>query len=173
MAGVRGDFAKLQRLVGTFRMLKAQGARRVTKQMSLEALDLVHSCFDNERSPDGVPWIRSQRAARDGGKTLQDTRRLKNSIASRVTSSTSFSLVTKVIYAAIHNFGGEIRRKERLQRRTRKGTFSRRGRLSSWMGAVAAVMPQRQFIPDSGRMPPAWERRLRAVADTTVMAIFR
>lgn len=37
--------------------------------------------YNQQRSPDGVPWIPSQRAPKDGGKTLIDTGRMLASLA--------------------------------------------------------------------------------------------
>lgn len=61
--------------------------------------------------PDGTPWPKSFRViAGQGGKTLLDTGRLRDSITYQV-RPTEVSVGTNVVYAAIHQFGGEIRAK--------------------------------------------------------------
>ncbi len=64
----------------------------------------IQDNFERERSPEGVPWKPSQRAIRDGGKTLQDSRRLFLSLTSRATGR-SVETGTNVIYAARHHGG--------------------------------------------------------------------
>lgn len=39
--------------------------------------------FTQQRQPDGVPWLPSKRAQRDGGKTLIDTGKLLASVTAR------------------------------------------------------------------------------------------
>lgn len=170
---VRGDFKKLGELIRSMKRLKASGMKRVTQQVGNEALALVLECFVLETSPFGEKWKQSQRARRDGGKTLQDTRRLHNSINLRVTGKDSFRIATNVKYARIHNEGGDIKRKERLQRRSKRGLFSRRGRYSSWLGATQVTMPKRQFMPIKGVIPRAWMKRLHAVAALTLVRVMK
>lgn len=60
--------------------------------------------FDNEKSYLGVKWKKSNRAKRDGGKTLQDTGRLYNSFT-RYSDNNVARVGTKVIYAKSLNDG--------------------------------------------------------------------
>ena len=63
--------------------------------------------FKAERAPDGTRWSKSRRAKEEGGKVLQDTRRLYASIIAKW--SDQFAKVgSNLVYAAIHQFGGEI-----------------------------------------------------------------
>lgn len=39
--------------------------------------------YNQQRNPDGVPWLPSQRAQRDGGKTLIDTGRMLASLTAQ------------------------------------------------------------------------------------------
>ncbi|WP_131667376.1 phage virion morphogenesis protein [Psychrobacter pygoscelis] len=66
--------------------------------------------FENQASPDGVPWKPSRRAIAQGGETLRDTGRLMNSITF-VSLPDGVEWGTNVIYAPIHQFGGVIRAK--------------------------------------------------------------
>ena len=63
--------------------------------------------FDRERAPDGSGWTPSIRAREEGGKTLTDSARLRQSIGYRA-SAARVEVGTNVIYAAIHQFGGRI-----------------------------------------------------------------
>lgn len=54
-----------------------------------------------------IRWKPSKRARREGGQTLIDTARLKNSITRRVAGKTLY-VGTNVAYGAIHQFGGRI-----------------------------------------------------------------
>jgi phage virion morphogenesis protein len=66
--------------------------------------------FRSGKGPDGTPWKPSRRAEQEGGQTLSDTRRLRNSITSAF-DRTSATVGTNVLYAAVHQFGGTIRAK--------------------------------------------------------------
>ncbi|MBL4782995.1 MAG: phage virion morphogenesis protein [Porticoccaceae bacterium] len=61
--------------------------------------------FDREQTPKGDSWEASQRATAEGGKTLQDSRRLFQSYTYRA-SDERVDIGSNVIYAAIHHHGG-------------------------------------------------------------------
>lgn len=67
--------------------------------------------FEAESGPDGVKWLRSQRAEADGGLTLTDTGMLRQSIVAG-SDATSAIAGTNLIYAAIHQFGGAQRSRQ-------------------------------------------------------------
>ena len=74
--------------------------------------------FESEREPGGAPWLPSQRAQREGGQTLTDSGRLRASITHVVRGSGAGAEVlvgTNVVYAAIHQFGGTVKRAARTQ----------------------------------------------------------
>ena len=62
--------------------------------------------FRSERAPDGTPWQQSLRALVQGGQTLQDTGRLRDSIQ-HVVRGDGVDIGSNVVYAAIHQFGGK------------------------------------------------------------------
>lgn len=62
--------------------------------------------FEGEGRPG--KWTKSARAQREGGQTLSDTGRLRNSFTSKV-SARKVTVGTNVKYAAIHHFGGKTR----------------------------------------------------------------
>lgn len=68
--------------------------------------------FEAGRSPDGRAWPVSIRAKKEGGKTLVDRGRLLASITYRA-SGNQLSIGSNVIYAAIHQFGGTIKAKNK------------------------------------------------------------
>ena len=58
-------------------------------------------------APDGTPWPPSLRARETGGRTLYDQGRLRDSITHRA-SAREVEIGSNLIYAAIHQFGGDI-----------------------------------------------------------------
>ncbi|SDX88314.1 phage virion morphogenesis protein [Nitrosomonas halophila] len=64
--------------------------------------------FQEQAGPDRQPWQPSLRARLHGGKTLVQDRHLLDSIVSRADSAAA-EWGSNKIYAAIHQFGGEIR----------------------------------------------------------------
>lgn len=63
--------------------------------------------FADEEGPDGEKWQPSARAASEGGKTLTDTGRLRNSIDYAVAPD-KVMVGTNLPYAMIHQKGGTI-----------------------------------------------------------------
>ena len=68
---------------------------------------LVRRRFETGVGPDGTPWPPSLRAIEEHGQTLVDTARLLSSITNRVDTD-EVAVGTNVIYAGIHQFGGNI-----------------------------------------------------------------
>lgn len=67
--------------------------------------------FENEQGPDGTPWTPSERAKNEGGKTLRDKNHLNDSITHNVFSGgDGVEVGSNMVYAAIHQFGGETGR---------------------------------------------------------------
>ncbi|MDE0048217.1 MAG: phage virion morphogenesis protein [Rhodospirillales bacterium] len=76
----------------------------------------THRRFENERAPDGTPWLKSARAIAEGNRTLTDTGRLRGSITHTLTDGgRGVEVGTDVLYAAIHQFGGRAGRKRRAK----------------------------------------------------------
>ena len=76
----------------------------------------THRHFENERAPDGTPWLKSARAIAEGNRTLTDTGRLRGSITHTLTDGgRGVEVGTGVLYAAIHQFGGRAGRKRRAK----------------------------------------------------------
>lgn len=64
--------------------------------------------FQRGHGPGGAPWKRSARADRQGGQTLVDRGRLRDSITHNVLPD-GVEVGTSVVYAAIHQFGGRTK----------------------------------------------------------------
>jgi phage virion morphogenesis protein len=66
--------------------------------------------FERGIGPDGIAWPASLRAKLEGGQTLVDSARLKDSIT-HVVSGDAVAVGTNVIYAAVHQLGATINAK--------------------------------------------------------------
>lgn len=102
--------------------------------------------FRLEKSPEGKKWKSSVRADTEGGKTLTDSARLKNSI--KTTSNASgFAIGTNTIYAATHQMG-EKGRKITIRAKTPKGLIFKIG--DRWIRkkqvTVKIKIPARPFL---------------------------
>ena len=70
--------------------------------------------FETETAPDGARWKPSRRALKEGGQTLTDTARLRQSIDVEATDDT-MRIGTNLPYGRMHQLGGEIQRQARTQ----------------------------------------------------------
>lgn len=70
--------------------------------------------FERGQDPEGTPWLPSQRALETGGQTLIKTGRLRDSITHRATAD-SVVVGTNLVYAAIHQLGGQAGRGRRTR----------------------------------------------------------
>lgn len=67
--------------------------------------------FREEKDPQGKTWEKSARAKEESGQTLSDTGRLRSSIDYAATSN-KVMVGSNVVYARIHQLGGEIKPKK-------------------------------------------------------------
>ncbi len=65
--------------------------------------------FDTNIAPDGTPWAPSLRVQQQGGRTLVLNRDLADSINYQLDGPDAVEWGSGLIYAAIHQAGGEIR----------------------------------------------------------------
>lgn len=105
-------------------------------EMAEEGMSRTLVGFEKEQGPWGQRWDAPKYRS---GKALQDTGRLRASIHVEATPG-GFRLFTNVVYAAIHNFGGTIRR-----------------------GARGIRIPMRQFLPKETEFPNSWQRSFRRI----------
>lgn len=94
--------------------------------------------FDRERTPEGAPWQRSWRALLQGGKTLQSTGRLRDSITLNVQGK-KISVGTNVKYAPVMQFGAVIRAKS-----GKYLTF--KTPMGGWAKVQSVKIPARPFL---------------------------
>jgi phage virion morphogenesis protein len=143
------------------RVFAEVGARMVDmsplmRQISEKMKNAVDQNFDTEGSRIGPKWKPSQRAIKQGGKTLQDTGRLAASIVPAFDSH-SAEVGTNVVYAAIHQFGGTVTHLARSQRaafkvdfKTGRSRFAKRknANFEQWVtiGEHQKTMPARPFL---------------------------
>ena len=67
--------------------------------------------FETETAPGGKPWLKSLRAIAEGGQTLTDHGHLRGSITHNVAAGgRGVDVGSNLVYAAIHNFGGQAGR---------------------------------------------------------------
>jgi len=97
--------AALNRLIAL-----GQSPREVMQDIAAIGESSTRDRFRDGIGPDGNAWKPSRRAMERGGKTLIDSNRLLSSMTSQ--SGADFAeWGTNVIYAAIHQVGGDIRPK--------------------------------------------------------------
>jgi phage virion morphogenesis protein len=75
------------------------------QRMGLVLKSAAQLRFRQEQAPDGVPWKKS---GKETGRTLTDSGQLRRSLTVRATRS-DVTVGSNLTYAAIHQFGGEIR----------------------------------------------------------------
>lgn len=86
---------------------RAEHPRPMWERIGASLVTSTLQRFDNGIDPAGSLWPPSLRALAQGGKTLIDTARLYQSITFNA-SDDGVEVGTNVIYAAIHQFGGDI-----------------------------------------------------------------
>jgi phage virion morphogenesis protein len=135
MAGVgmrlEGQDAALQQLGGM--IARAQHPRGMFERIGASLVTSTQRRFETGTAPDGSPWPPSLRALAGGGKTLIDTARMMQS-QTFVATDAAVEVGTNVIYAAIHQFGGDITHQARTQTLHRKRN-KRSGKLSGFVKA--------------------------------------
>ena len=111
MLEINLDTKDLER--GLAQLLKnATDNRPMIRGIATELVALTEDNFEDE-SWGGDKWKQSQRAASNGGKTLQKSGQLAASITSR--AGTDFARIgSNKKYAAIHHLGGQAGRGKKL-----------------------------------------------------------
>ena len=89
-----------------------QGASDMTPLMDMIGDQLVTTTKrrfnESNEAPDGTPWPKSFRViVGQGGKTLNDTQALRDSVVTRATA-TEVEIGSNLIKAAVHQFGATI-----------------------------------------------------------------
>lgn len=135
------------------RLASAETRQRVAKVMGHEALFRVLSCFEQSKDPYGLPWAPLKHRA---GMPLLDTGRLRNSLHVSTTPQ-GVTVHTSVKYAALHNYGGVVRAKNKKALAFKVGNRT--------VFAKSVTIPARPFFPSDKRaLPIMWDRGFREVA---------
>lgn len=133
-AAVQGAFARLF----AFASDQTPAMRAIGEQLRQH----VDERFEDERGPGGLPWPKSWRAREQGGQTLTDTARLRQSMTFNARPQ-SVEIGTNVRYAPVHQFGATIRAK------TAKGLVFRVGAArsgGSFRRLQQVTIPARPFL---------------------------
>lgn len=101
VAGLDGALARLDQL--------GRSPRRLWQAVGAYGEASTRLRFRNQVGPDGTPWKPSKRVRKGGGKTLVLSARLLRSFSHQVRAD-GVSWGTNVVYARIHQEGGEIQR---------------------------------------------------------------
>jgi phage virion morphogenesis protein len=99
------DEAALAELAGYIE--RSRDTRGMFEVIGASLVTSTQMRFERGAGPDGSPWPPSIRALATGGKTLIESARLLRSITYEA-SDGGVAVGTNVIYAAIHQLGGEI-----------------------------------------------------------------
>lgn len=92
----------------------------LANDIGMELVSSTQQRFRAGVSPAGEPWIPSERALFEGGKTLVDHGHLRDSITYMVyLDGSGLEVGTNLVYAAIHQFGGRAGRNHAVKLRAR------------------------------------------------------
>lgn len=150
-ASIEPKGAGIEDLVGQLNQT-GKVTRDALKPVGQALLEMVTYGFEQEKDPYGRKW-KPQRTGRVG-QTLSDTGRLKNSWRVVMDSQRlQIHFLNPTRYAAIHQFGGTIRPKEKKALRFKLG--------DAWVVARKVTIPQRMMVPTAGIPPDTWGRTIR------------
>jgi phage virion morphogenesis protein len=135
-ASFRMDMSRLANAVSRAAGLMGE-SRNLAEAVGEVLVASIRKRFKDETDPEGNRWKESARAESEGGQTLTETAGLKNSIAYEA-SPTMVVVGTNKEYAAIHQFGGEIKPKSAPKLKFQVG--------GKWVSASKVTMPARPFI---------------------------
>ena len=140
---LEGDVRKLMKRLKHYSDLDK---KHITAAMAEAVRTSTLERYKQEKDPEGKKWKSSIRAEAEGGKTLTDTARLRNSIRAKSDAS-GFTVGTNTIYASTHQLG-EKGRKITLRAKTSKGLVFKIG--DRWIRkrqvTVRVKIPARPFL---------------------------
>lgn len=140
---VQGD---VKRLMRRLQKLEETDIAAVGLVLAESLRSSTRERFRTQKDPDDKPWKQSVRASEEGGQTLTDSARLKNSIKSEANAS-GFAVGTNLVYARTHQLG-EKGRSVTIRAKTSKGLVFRIG--GRWIRKksvrVNIKIPARPFL---------------------------
>lgn len=116
MAGVslQYDLSAVEEINSRIRQLALMDRRGLLDQLGETVVASARLRFRDGTGPDGEEWPVSGRVEREGGQVLVDNAILKNSLTYAVAlDGSSVEVGTNLVYAAIHQFGGQAGRGRR------------------------------------------------------------
>lgn len=123
----------LQRIVAA-----GQNPEPVLEEIGAYGVKSTRYRFFDETAPGGLPWLPSIRKQRQGGRTLTESGRLRDSLAYAVGAG-YVEWGTNIAYAGVHQAGATIRAK------TAKGLrFEIPG--VGWITRQQVMIPERPFV---------------------------
>lgn len=133
MAGAKivGDLERLKRTLSNLSFLELEMINQVIGDALVSSTGMR---FRNEQDPEGNSWKTSVRAAEQGGVTLTDSGRLRNSISAR-SNRQGVAVGTNLIYAGTHQFG-----------RPSKGSSGVKNSIRASDHSTGSGHPQRAFL---------------------------
>lgn len=136
MSGVKltGDWSKLE---SDLHSLSKVNFTALHKEIGEYLVSSTKERFDNETAPDGTEWPKSYRVQEEGGVTMTDTARLKNSVHYRARPD-KVEVGTNDIRASVHQQGKTIKAKN-----AKFLKFKVAGR---WAQKKSVKIPARPFI---------------------------
>ena len=102
------DWGGMDRMIGTA-TAKARQSKAAMEEIGEMLTSSTVERFSTSTAPDGTEWPVSQRAEKEGGKTLVDSGRLRGSIGYEA-SPDQVIVGSNLVYACIHQLGGETGR---------------------------------------------------------------
>ena len=100
-----------KKIISAFEKITAPESRAgLMDELASFGVSSTQQKFIDQRDPDGKSWSPSRRAQEQGGKTLQNSNRLFQSLSSEATQAFA-AWGSNVIYAGIHQLGGTIKAK--------------------------------------------------------------
>lgn len=174
------------KFTGNFKALKAwkekiaqlpEALDQVNEALCEEAIELVREGFEQQRDPDGVPWMPHAALTerlRPGGRILEDDGHLKAGWHRRFVDRKGFGLGNAQKTAEWAQKGTGIHGPRKRAIRPINGTALRIPTPGGaiFLGSIAGQQP-RQMVPEGKRLPTRWKNRFVETAQDVLVEIFR
>lgn len=118
-------------------LMSREQKHEFARNVGSEMVHRTEQRFHDQKSPDGVPWIRSIRSIFDGGETLRDTGRLLSSLSFEILpSGVRWGFNAK--YSSYLHYGARIQAKN--------AKFLRFKTAYGWVSKKEVVIPARPML---------------------------
>lgn len=120
-----------------------QNMQPLMQDIGLKLAENTQERFRTNVGPDGKVWKPSERAQREGGRTLLDHGHLRDSIT-YAAANDQVEIGTNMVYAAIHQFGGKTSPHKIAAKRVKALSFN--GRFTKSVNHPGSNIPPRPFL---------------------------